>query len=99
MTAFQGWNYWEATPTWAPKASFFASDWSLLPVGRAFVDLVHNEWSTRCTLVTDSEGTATFRGFKGDYTLAVQRPNAPPQTSTATLNGDTEVTVRDGPAD
>jgi GH35 family endo-1,4-beta-xylanase len=67
VTGFQMWNYWSATPTWFPEASVFGDDWSLLPVGRAYLEMVHNRWNTDVVGITDSDGRFDFRGFKGDY--------------------------------
>ncbi|MEM6854606.1 MAG: endo-1,4-beta-xylanase [Planctomycetota bacterium] len=69
VTGFQGWNFWSATPTWMPEASYFGDDWEWLPVGRAYRDLVLNEWWTRETVTTDDQGRASVRGFLGDYRL------------------------------
>lgn len=34
--------------------------------------LVHQEWKTRLTAVTDAEGKLTFRGFRGKYVVRVK---------------------------
>ncbi|MEM7682086.1 MAG: endo-1,4-beta-xylanase [Planctomycetota bacterium] len=75
VTAFQGWNYWSATPTWMPEAAWFDADWELMPVGRAFHDLVHGEWKTRASVQTDSRGQAKVRGFLGAYRVTVTTPD------------------------
>ncbi|MEM9754247.1 MAG: hypothetical protein AAF916_12820, partial [Planctomycetota bacterium] len=69
VTAFQGWNYWSATPTWMPEAAYFDEQWKLLPVGKAFAAMVHDAWWTREVVRTDAQGQATLRGFLGDYVV------------------------------
>ncbi len=41
------------------------------PVYDALMGLIHGEWETKDTFVTDENGVATITGFKGEYDLAV----------------------------
>jgi GH35 family endo-1,4-beta-xylanase len=52
-----------------PDAAFF--DWRLQqkPNGEVWEKLVNEIWSTRLELVSDEDGLAHFRGFKGTYAL------------------------------
>jgi len=74
MTGILFWNFWD-TDTWAnPGMNLFNADWSQTPAGDAYVDLVFGEWWTEENAITDASGTATIRGFKGDYEVTVQCP-------------------------
>lgn len=80
------WGFWE-NAHWRPDAAMYRSDWSIKPNGEAYLDLVFDEWWTDESLVSDPEGMAELRGFKGDYEITV------------TLNGETvvlPVTLADG---
>ncbi len=41
------------------------------PVYDALMGLIHGEWETKDTFVTDENGVATITGFKGEYDLTV----------------------------
>ncbi|QDU70551.1 endo-1,4-beta-xylanase [Mucisphaera calidilacus] len=88
VTTFQGWNYWSATPTWMPEAAYFADDWSLQPIGRAYVQLVQNEWQTHEKLRTNRQGVARLRGFKGDYDVHVLTPDGRQSLHAVRLSDD-----------
>jgi GH35 family endo-1,4-beta-xylanase len=64
------WGFWEKRH-WRPKAALFAADWSIRPVGQAWVDLVQKQWKTQADVRTDARGSAQFRGFFGDYEVQV----------------------------
>ncbi|MEL7087436.1 MAG: endo-1,4-beta-xylanase, partial [Planctomycetota bacterium] len=91
VTGFQGWNFWSATPTWMPEAAYFGDDWEWLPVGRAYRDLVLDEWWTRETVRTDANGRAVVRGFLGDYRL--RAATEPPAEAHAKITRGTNSTV------
>ncbi len=67
VTGFQAWNFWSATPTWMPEASYFGADWKPLPVGRAYLNLVRDQWWTEGQFRTDERGQVKIRGFLGEY--------------------------------
>ena len=69
MTGFVFWNFWD-TDTWLnPSANLFRADWSRTPAGDVFVDKVFDEWWTDETVVSETDGTATVRAFKGRHTI------------------------------
>ena len=49
---------------------------------------MHDEWNTRVDTRTDSKGTATFRGFYGQYTITVKVGDGKPQSFDAALSKD-----------
>ncbi len=91
ITAFQGWNYWAATPTWMPEASWFDERWRLMPIGKAYASLVLDEWWTRDQLSTNEQGVAKTRGFLGDYRVVVESEGLTHEAS-VTLNHDGTLT-------
>ena len=46
-----------------------ASSHELMPVYHRIADLLHNQWTTRASLITDADGRVTLRAFYGDYAL------------------------------
>jgi GH35 family endo-1,4-beta-xylanase len=88
VTAFQGWNYWSATPTWMPEAAYFDERWQLMPVGRAYDALVRDQWWTDLDITTDTQGRATLRGFLGQYTVTVTTPDGQPVQADVVLTHD-----------
>ncbi|MFH1498150.1 MAG: endo-1,4-beta-xylanase [Verrucomicrobiota bacterium] len=82
VDTIQMWGFWEGSH-WKPKAALWRKNWTIKPVGQAYVDLLENEWRTRTTLITAADGNATVRGFLGDYTLTLTRGD---ETRTVTVN-------------
>jgi endo-1,4-beta-xylanase len=64
------WGFWRRAH-WIPDAALFDSDWTLLPHGKVYEELVTKTWATNATLATDASGTAGVRAFKGDYQISV----------------------------
>ena len=60
------WGFWEKSH-WAPLAALWDKNWNLRPVGKAFLELLEEQWKTRTVIETDAEGRATLRGFFGQY--------------------------------
>lgn len=64
------------------------------PAYTALHQLIHNEWRTRLTAVTDGDGVLRFRGFHGGYRLRITgqfhafelRPPASMLSSTVTIH-------------
>jgi len=65
------WGFWEGAH-WAPNAAFWTWDWQLRPVGKAWLDLVHRDWKTHCSLQTDQNGLVHVRAFLGEYQIRVK---------------------------
>ena len=76
------WGFW-AKGHWRPQSAFFEEDWSMRPVGHAFNELVHKQWTTRASTSTNPMGLAHFRGFCGTYDVTVTTDNGQIQKTTA----------------
>jgi GH35 family endo-1,4-beta-xylanase len=74
------WGFWDGNH-WLGDAPIYDRDWNLKPSGRAWIDLVHNQWWTRDEGPTNPSGEFRTRGFLGDYAVSVslgdRRVNAP----------------------
>lgn len=64
------WGFWQGQH-WRPDAALFKKDWSLKPVGQAWIDLVKKKWWTNTALASGPDGSASTRGFIGDYQITV----------------------------
>ena len=64
------WGFW-AGSHYAPNAALWNRDWSLRPVGQAYLDLVEKKWHTEADLVTDAQGACSLRAFYGTYEITV----------------------------
>jgi hypothetical protein len=47
-------------------------DMSPKPAYNVLVKLIKKDWWTETDLTTDADGTATFRGFYGEYELTIE---------------------------
>lgn len=70
------WGFWEGQHH-RPSAALWSRDWTIRPVGKAWMDLVRGAWWTREKGTTNSAGELAIRGFLGNYDI------------TATVNGKT----------
>ena len=70
---FSDLHAWKGAP-----AGFIRKDMSPKPAYEELIKLVKGKWWTRTTIETDSGGTASFRGFLGDYKLTVTAPGIKP---------------------
>lgn len=70
MEGFITWGFWDGDH-WLGDAPFLRKDWSLKPSGNVWKDLVCNQWWTRATLTSGTDGTCGTRGFLGDYVVSV----------------------------
>ncbi|MCX6592385.1 MAG: endo-1,4-beta-xylanase [Acidobacteria bacterium] len=68
IDAFLQWGFWEGRH-WLPAAALYRRDWSEKPHGKAYRELVFNQWWTNADGVTGTDGTFTVRGFLGDYEI------------------------------
>ena len=95
VDGFIMWGFW-AGRHWRPRAAMFARDWSIRPNGRAYKELVFNQWWTNADGRTDAGGTFTTRGFLGDYAVTVTH-GALKTTQTVRLEkGGSTLTIRFG---
>ena len=64
------WGFWDGAH-WKNNAPLDFKDWSEKPAGRAYRDLVQNQWRTQASGKTDAGGAFATRGFFGDYEVSV----------------------------
>jgi len=62
MKAFIMWGFWDGRH-WLHNGPIFRKDWSLKPSGRAYKDLVLNQWWTNKRGKTSENGIFSTRGF------------------------------------
>lgn len=63
-------DFWQPGTWQAEGASaFFNADWSENPHGKAYEDLVLNQWRTQAAGKTNKSGVFALRGFLGDYRI------------------------------
>ncbi len=55
----------------------FDSSHEIQPIFNKINDLINNQWKTKLTLKTDSDGKVNFRGFCGEYSLKIKPENGP----------------------
>jgi hypothetical protein len=96
MDAIMLWGFWERAH-WFPKAALWRADWTIKPIGQAYVDLVTKEWWTDVRGTSGRDGKYAVRGFLGDYEVTVQA-NGKAKTFPLKLTGPSKspVTLRLG---
>jgi endo-1,4-beta-xylanase len=89
--AVQAITWWDLCDqgAWLPGGGMLRADMSPKPVYEQLRRLIHEEWKTRATGVTDPEGRFAFRGFLGKYRLMIR-------TSDGEIEREVPL-VRDGP--
>ncbi len=70
---FSDYHAWQRAP-----AGFLRADMSPKPAYEALMQLIRGKWWTHATLMTGQDGSASFRGFLGDYRVTVQAPDRQP---------------------
>ena len=68
VEAITTWDFNDGCWLKAPSG-FVHEDNSLKPSYEALKQLIHGDWETHETLITDAEGCLSFTGFKGGYTV------------------------------
>lgn len=68
------WGFWEGAH-WAPKAALFKKDWEPLPIAKAYLDLVYNQWWTKLDGFTNKVGELPVGAFFGEYILSIDTGN------------------------
>ncbi|NQV33586.1 MAG: endo-1,4-beta-xylanase, partial [Phycisphaeraceae bacterium] len=68
------WSFWQGREagTTTEGKHLFNRDWTVKPNGQAWLDLVHQEWSTDVVGTTWNDGNYTTRAFYGDYEITVE---------------------------
>ena len=72
------------------QAAFFDENWNITPVGKAWRDLVTQEWHTNDTGTTGSNGEYKTRGFHGEYEIKVTK-NGKTRAVNTTVGKDHQV--------
>jgi len=93
VEAITTWDFNDGCWLKAPSG-FVREDNSEKPSFHALKKLIHGDWETHETLLTDDEGYLTFTGFKGDYSLQSDTHSAG-FTLTGSLDGQIYLTERD----
>ena len=88
VEAITTWDFNDGCWLKAPSG-FVHRDNSEKPSYYALKELIHGEWETHETPVTDGEGFVSFTGFRGDYTVRTGNGNA-----AFSLKGGTDSQVR-----
>jgi endo-1,4-beta-xylanase len=70
MRAFLMWGFWDGAH-WLDNAPIYNTDWTLKPSGKAFVDLVFDQWWSDSSLVSQANGRAPMRAYKGKHKVTV----------------------------
>ena len=75
VEAITTWDFNDGCWLKAPSG-FVHEDNSLKPSYEALKQLIHGDWETHETLITDAEGCLSFTGFKGGYTVRADAGSA-----------------------
>jgi endo-1,4-beta-xylanase len=92
-TAFIKWGFWERAH-WLPRGAMFRADFTAKPNAAMWEEWVLNKWWTRESVTTSPTGTASLRGFKGNYNLTVTHNGQTATTQTTIGDKPTGVTVK-----
>lgn len=70
-------TWWDLSDlgAWLRGGGMLRADMTPKPVYERLKRLIHEEWHTRATATTDSDGRFAFRGFFGEYHLTVELPD------------------------
>lgn len=91
MEAFIMWGFWDGNH-WKDNAPLYDFDWNLKPSGEAFVNKVFDEWWTEENSLSNLDGLASFRPFKGRHKIIVSMGSALTEVEIE-LNSNNEVDV------
>lgn len=95
VEGFLMWGFW-AGRHWRPRAAMFTRDWSIRPNGRAYKQLVFQEWWTDADGKTDARGALRTRGFLGDYEVTVTHGDRKTAKAVRLTRDGTRLTIRLG---
>jgi len=76
--------------SWLPGGGMLRKDTSPKPVYDQLKQLIHNEWKTRDSGVTDDSGRFAFRGFFGSYRIVIEAPGGPIEKVLRLKRGDVQ---------
>lgn len=66
------WGYWDPMH-WRGYGPFYTSDWKAKPELAEWDRIVNEEFVTHETAVTDKDGKAVIRGYRGKYDISVEK--------------------------
>jgi GH35 family endo-1,4-beta-xylanase len=89
MDAFIMWGFWDGNH-WKDNAPLYDVDWNLKPSGEVFFEKVFDEWWTDEEAVTDENGLASFRPFKGTHRIIVTK-DGEVDSFTAVIEDDRDI--------
>ncbi|MBT8400865.1 MAG: endo-1,4-beta-xylanase [Rhodothermia bacterium] len=92
-TGFFLWGFWDGRH-WKDNALLYEHDWTLKPAGRAWMDLVFDQWWTQETGTTDATGRLAVRGFLGEYSIQVTSQSRVISVDTTLRSGGTFTQIR-----
>lgn len=76
VEAITTWDHTDGQWLGAPSG-ILRKDNTIKPVHEALKKLIHTDWWTQTELTTDNQGTATIKGFLGDYELTLNGQKIP----------------------
>lgn len=76
VEAITWWNLTDRHAWMQAPSGLIDKDMSPKPAYNVLKKLIKKDWWTETTLTTDAKGEATFRGFYGEYELAIIQQNA-----------------------
>jgi len=92
VNGFVMWGFY-AGAHWRPEAAMFRKDWSIKPNGEQYKRLVFEKWWTDETVKTDADGSASVRGFLGDYNITITHAGKTVEKSIELQKGTSPITV------
>ena len=92
MDGFLSWGFWHGAH-WLSNGPFFRLDWSMRPAAKAVADLLYDKWWTNTSVVTNPNGIASIRGFKGKYRITVSYNGRVAYTDTVNLTQNSSLSV------
>jgi endo-1,4-beta-xylanase len=87
------WGFWEGQ-IWLPQTALLRKDWTLKPNGKAYMDLVFNQWWTRAKGISDADGRYSTRGFLGDYDVTVEYAGQHKTVAAKLIHEGTKIEIR-----
>ncbi len=76
VVAITWWDLCDAM-SWLKGGGLLRADLTPKPAYDTLKRLIHEEWHTKATGRTDSQGNFTFNGFYGTYEIRIERDNKP----------------------
>jgi GH35 family endo-1,4-beta-xylanase len=84
-------NFWGFGPkTWQPHIGLLDKDYNPLPAYHALDTLVNDTWHSQLQTRSSSNGSVSFTGHHGDYSLNVRHPDGRTGTAHFSLSKDSQ---------